>query len=57
MATFSRLWLLVIEVLFNMFEIPEHGVWGAHEAFPQILEEHVPTFHRDLIAVSWGREA
>lgn len=49
--------MLVIEVLFNKFETPEHRVWGAHEAFPQILEERVPTSHRDMIAVSRGREA
>lgn len=33
-----------------MFGIPEHRVWGAHEAFPQILGEHIPTSHWNMIA-------
>lgn len=48
--------MLVIEVLFNEFETPEHRVWGAHEAFPQILEERVLTSRGDMITVSRGRE-
>lgn len=53
---FSGLWLLVIEVLFNMFRILEHGIWCAHEMHPYILGEYIEILCRNKIVVSKGNK-
>lgn len=53
---FSGLWLLVIEVLFNVFGIPEHGIWCAHEMYLHILGESVGILCRNKIVVSKGNK-